>query len=113
MHSSLGVAVHTVFIGYAQCPAVLDHLSQASDGSRFTAYFDGRQKTIQVVDREDVEKSGKNIGAASATGYLYRRLKGIKEAKASGGYATGNESTKQGGWHPVNPAPRPPSHSSF
>ena len=60
-----------------------------------------------MVDREELEQTagvaGSRLsGAASATGYLYRRMRGIEEAKATGGYATGNEhgrdAGKVGGW---------------
>ena len=51
---TLGVAIHTVFIGYNNCPAVLDRLSVQTGGSRFAAYFDVDTKAIQVIDRDAV-----------------------------------------------------------
>ena len=48
---AFGVAVHTIFIGYDNCPAVLDRLSTSTGGSRFTAYFDVRDHSIKLVDR--------------------------------------------------------------
>eukprot|EP00946_MAST-07B_sp_MAST-7B-sp1_P005157 g5157.t1 len=51
---ALGVAIHTVFIGYSSCPPVLDTLSMRSGGSRFAAYFDVDTKSIQVIDRDTV-----------------------------------------------------------
>jgi MoxR-like ATPase len=51
---ALGVAIHTVFIGYSSCPPVLDTLSLRTGGSRFAAYFDVDTKAIQVIDRDAV-----------------------------------------------------------
>ena len=51
---ALGVAIHTVFIGYSSCPTVLDTLSLRTGGSRFAAYFDVDTKAIQVIDRDAV-----------------------------------------------------------
>ena len=48
----LGVAVHTVFIGYTQCPKVLDDMSRTTNGSRFIAYFDTDTNAVQVVERD-------------------------------------------------------------
>mmetsp|Transcript_33583 Transcript_33583/g.41257 ORF Transcript_33583/g.41257 Transcript_33583/m.41257 type:complete len:823 (+) Transcript_33583:329-2797(+) len=47
----MGVAVHTVFIGYVNCPKVLDRLSQETGGLMYSAYFDTTSKRVEVIDR--------------------------------------------------------------
>ena len=59
----MGVSIHTVFIGYRACPAVLDMLSKQTNGSRFAAFFCPHEKSIQVVDRESstFDQHGKDM----------------------------------------------------
>jgi len=66
---ALGVAVHTIFIGNAACPPILDELSVTTGGERFTAYFDVETRAIEVVDRSSVG----TYGDAQAATWLGRR----------------------------------------
>ena len=63
MAQAFGVAIHTVFIGYNNCPAVLDRLSDTTGGSRFTAYYDVNSRSIKLVDRATGEEPWKKGGA--------------------------------------------------
>jgi uncharacterized protein with von Willebrand factor type A (vWA) domain len=38
---SMGVSIHTIFIGTTECPEILDILSEETDGSQFLATPDG------------------------------------------------------------------------
>ena len=51
----LGVSVHTVFIGYSRCPAVLDRLSYQTNGLAYAAYYDMNTGMIEVIDRRRVD----------------------------------------------------------
>ena len=59
---SLGIAIHTVYIGHNRCPAVLDRLSETTGGSRFRAYFDFKSKGVQLVDRASLDQPWKSQG---------------------------------------------------
>eukprot|EP00937_MAST-01D_sp_MAST-1D-sp2_P001480 g1480.t1 len=52
---AFGVAVHTVYIGYSDCPAVLDRLSEQTGGARFRAYYETATQSVQLVDRADTQ----------------------------------------------------------
>merc|ERR1711908_208420 len=51
---ALGVSVHTIFIGYGECPAVLDRMSVATKGARYSAQFLPGTSTVQVQERRSV-----------------------------------------------------------
>merc|ERR1712187_612958 len=53
---SLGVAVHTVFIGYGECPDVLDEISIRTKGSRHAAQFVPGTYSVRVRDRSSISQ---------------------------------------------------------
>ena len=61
----LGVSVHTVFIGYSRCPAVLDRLSKQTNGLAYAAFYDMHTGLIEVVDRAKVDMSKRISGSTS------------------------------------------------
>jgi len=48
---ALGVSVHTIFVGYGECPPVLDRMSLSTKGSRHAAQFEPGTCNVQVVER--------------------------------------------------------------
>ena len=61
---SLGVCIHTVFIGYQRFPAVLNRLSETSGGSKFSAFVDPKTGKITIVElgKGTAGKATKNTG---------------------------------------------------
>eukprot|EP00928_Gymnodinium_smaydae_P031400 TRINITY_DN23054_c0_g1_i5.p1 TRINITY_DN23054_c0_g1~~TRINITY_DN23054_c0_g1_i5.p1 ORF type:complete len:771 (-),score=144.81 TRINITY_DN23054_c0_g1_i5:129-2300(-) len=56
---ALGVALHTIFIGYGDVPPVLDKMSLLTNGTRHAASFIPGSIDVQVVERvSDVHGSG-------------------------------------------------------
>ena len=47
---TLGVRIHTVFLGTGECPAILDQISRETDGVRFRAH-PGRDGRLKVEER--------------------------------------------------------------
>jgi hypothetical protein len=48
----LGISIHTLFIGYEDAPVVLNNMSNVTGGSKFAAYFDVNNDTINCFDRD-------------------------------------------------------------
>mmetsp|Transcript_11413 Transcript_11413/g.13085 ORF Transcript_11413/g.13085 Transcript_11413/m.13085 type:complete len:191 (+) Transcript_11413:27-599(+) len=58
----MGVAIHTVFIGYSTCPKVLDKLSGETDGLKYSAFLNTSSRKITVQERDSgLDLPGKNL----------------------------------------------------
>jgi len=60
---NLGIALHTIFIGYGECPAVLDEMSLRTNGSRHAAQFAPGSYTVRVRDRRSIGAGDWRISA--------------------------------------------------